>query len=229
MNITDLKAGTRLELEIRERDNEQEFRTFVSEFEWMQEDGALVIAAPIYEGNVYPVRIGTPMNVYFSQKDGEKAGQFRFKARVTGRGVIQNLAMLKIVMDSRIESIQRRQYFRQECSAPIQFRVVDTMNPAMNKGIPFIASITRDLSGGGLCMYLEEKIDKDELVECELTLEEEIVRFYGKVLRVTRLETEGKFKFEAGIAFRKIENKEREAVIKYIFKEQRKLRKKGLI
>jgi c-di-GMP-binding flagellar brake protein YcgR len=53
--------------------------------------------------------------------------------------------------------------------------------------------------------------------------------FEGEVLRVLRYNFEGKFSYEAGILYKKIENIDREAIIGFIFSTQRKLRKKGMI
>ena len=77
---------------------------------------------------------------------------------------------------------------------------------------------------------LEEKVEVGKLVECEVfTSQDKKVRFFGKVIRYERSELEGRFKYEAGIAYIKINDNDREAVVRYIFNEQRKLRKKGLI
>lgn len=226
MKFSDLKAGVKFELEIYNDMDERIDNNFISQFEWAVKDNIAFIAAPILEGNIYPVRLGSVMKGYFINKDD----LYKFKAVVLDRTVRENLAYLKIELKSDIEKIQRRQFFRFDYSVPIKYRVVTSMNPEVNEKIPFIKTITRDLSGGGLCILLEAKVNLHEQVECELPVNNgRVVRFFGKVTRFTKRDPEEKYKFEIGVSFRKIEYKDREAVIGFIFEEQRKLRKKGLI
>lgn len=226
MNFSNIKAGVKLELEIYNNLDERIDNIFISQFEWAVNDDVAYIAAPIVEGNIYPVRLGSIMNGFYINKDD----LYKFKAVVLDRTVRDNLAYLKIELKSDIEKLQRRQFFRFDYSVPIKFRVVSSMNPEVNEKTPFIKSITRDLSGGGLCILLEEKININEQLECELPVNNDrVVRFFGKVTRSSKRDPEEKYKFEIVVSFRKIEYKDREAVIGFIFEEQRKLRKKGLI
>jgi len=48
------------------------------------------------------------------------------------------------------------------------------------------------------------------------------------MIRIRKLEQD-EYQYETGIAFDVIENRDRETIIKYIFKQQRQLRSKGLI
>ena len=146
------------------------------------------------------------------------------------RGISNNLPLLKIEVPEELEKVQRRQYFRLECSLPVKFRVVETMNEQHNESIQFSKTIAGNLSGGGICLLLEEKLELGKLIECEITTDEQdTIRFFGKIVRHEQNDEESKFKYQAGITYIRINNKDREAVIKYIFNEQRKLRKKGLI
>jgi c-di-GMP-binding flagellar brake protein YcgR len=95
---------------------------------------------------------------------------------------------------------------------------------------PFIDVITRDLSGGGICMAVKEKVDTAKPIECQLQLPESIlIKFTGKAVRLSCVDNKGTYKYEVGIEFMEIDNKCRESIIGFIFQEQRKLRKKGLV
>jgi len=227
MQLIDLEIGLKLELDIYDEKTGERVKTsLVSQLEGIEDEKTAYISAPILEGIIYPVHINTTLNVMFFYK----IDVYRFKARVLDRGVNDNIPILKVQIESSIERIQRRQFFRFDCTVPIRYRVVDTMDNAQNDAIPFIDTFTRDLSGGGICIMLMEEVKKDEIVECELALDEDkIIRFYGRVLRTAKCKPEGKYKYEIGVRFKKIENQDREAIIKYIFMQQRKLRQKGLI
>ncbi len=226
MKITDMNAGTKLELELLDDNGTKTECLLVSEFEWSEGNDIAFIAAPIQEGDYYPIRPGTSMSIFFSNK----AEFYRFSASLTDKSVKGNLPLLKIKVTSDFERIQRRQFFRFECILPVKYRTVDSENALRNIKTPFADTITRDLSGGGACIALKEKVEKDIIIECELSIPEfNTIAFLGKVKRLSPCEAKGIYKYEIGVEFIKIDNKDREAIIGYIFKEQRKLRKKGLV
>ncbi len=230
MEFTDLAIGTKLELEPCGENEKRPEHSLVSEFEWLVDQNAVMVAAPIHEGVIYPLHLGTAMNVYFIKKNGFEYELFAFKATVTAREMQENLALLKLTIGGGIDRVQRRKYYRLGCSIPVRFRVVGSMNDQANENIPFRSTIASNLSGGGLCLLLEEKMEVGELIECEISPEEnKVIKFYGKVIRYQKSELDTKLKYEAGIVYIKINNNDREAVVKFIFNEQRKLRKKGLI
>lgn len=225
MTLAELQPGTKLELELYDSLGEKVKPSLVSEFEWLEGDKTAFIAAPIYEGVIYPVRAGTIMDICFIGDDS----LYRFKAKVLNRGLRDNVAMLKIEIEGGMHKVQRRQFYRFECSLPVRYRLVGTLNPVYNDDTPFTKAVTKNLSGGGLSIAINEKIERDKYIECELMLaDDKVVRFYGKVVRLIKLDND-LHKYEAGVVFRKIENKDREDIIKYIFQQQRNLRKKGLI
>jgi c-di-GMP-binding flagellar brake protein YcgR len=227
MKLNDIEAGTKLELEISNSINEEKKLVLISEFEWADNESTAVIAAPILEGAIYNIHIGALMNVYFIL-DGEL---YKLKARVMERKRIDNIALLGMKILGDIERIQRRQFFRFEYSLPFKYRIVEEPNNSNDsKTDKYSMAITRDLGGGGLCILIEEKIDEGIVVEGELELsEKEKAKFSGKIIRVSKRESEGKYNYDAAIEFYQIDNKVRETIIKYIFEQQRKLRKKGLI
>lgn len=225
MEITRLMTGTKLELELYGDNGEKIMPTFVSQFEWLEDENTAVIAAPIFEGVIYPVRVGWNMYVYFQNRPD----LFCFRAVVTGRGINNNIAYLRIVIQSAIEKIQRRYFYRFDCSLPIKFQPIYP-----GKGLegeePYKTSYTRDISGGGVCIKLEEKMDDKELIACELELfEHKIISFTGRIVRFYTREDDEIYKYEMGVLFEEIDSQDNEAIIRYVFEEQRKLRKKGLI
>lgn len=110
----------------------------------------------------------------------------------------------------------------------VRYRVIKSFNDETNRDIPFRETITSDLSGGGMRLLLNEKLEPGTYLECQLfTGTDRNIRFFGKVVRFEYTGSGGKYRYAAGIAYADIDEKEREEVIKYIFEEQRKLLKKG--
>lgn len=226
MKISEIVTGSKLELDVYDEMNEKIDILFVSQFEWSHDEESAVIAAPIHEGIVYPIRIGAFITAYFYKK----SDVFKFSGEVVERGIIDNISLLKINIKSEIFKIQRRQFFRFEYDFPVKFREVSSLNPEYNLKTPFVKTVTKDLSGGGLSIYAMEKIEMNKMVEVELEIQaNQCVKFFGKIVRVSKLDHEDKYNYDLGVSYKKIENRDKEAIIKRIFIEQRKLRKKGLI
>jgi c-di-GMP-binding flagellar brake protein YcgR len=224
MKLDDIGMGTKLELEIHNDDNKPG-KKFVSEFEWAEGNNTLFVATPISGGRVYPVSIGAKVNMYFIQGNN----LLRFRAKVTDRGVKNNISLLKLKTDGEIEKIQRREFFRFDWNVPVNYRVLNSAKSGDADSRSFVRTITRDLSGGGVCIKLKEKIDYEKYIECELLFDtENKISFIGKIVRFTMYESkQGEYSSEVGVMFEKIDEKDRDRVISLIFQEQRRLIKKG--
>ncbi len=226
MNINEIQSGTKLELSIYNIMGEIIKKNLVSELEWVEEQGTAVIAAPVSEGVIFPVRVGAYIDVYFENN----SSYFTFKAKLIHRGLKDNIALLRIEARSEITRIQRRQFFRFECLVNVAYRVLEPANDEESDKIRYINTYTKDLSGGGIRMVTDERLEKNSIVECILSLgNEKTVKFKGKIIRSTKIDLDWLNKFDNSITFHEIENKDREQIIRFIFAEQRRLRKKGLI
>lgn len=227
MRINDLKVGLKLEVRECNLRDIQAGNLLVSEFEWAEDDKIFYIAVPIYRGRLYPVNIGTQMEIIFIMQDN----LYSFVAKVLDRGIRNRISLLKMEALSEIKKIQRREFFRFECALPVTYRLVDTQNrgnPGENDR-KLTKTYTRDLSGGGVCIRLKEKVDYGSILECELSLNDlNKIHFIGKVVRFTIYDKDmGIYKYEIGVSFEKINEKDRERLISFIFQEQRRLIKKG--
>lgn len=221
MGFEQLKLGMKVEIVLSD---EEESLKLVSQFEGTCSDGTYYVSAPIYGGKIYPISVGNILDVYFVEKENF----YKFKAKVLDRSRKSAISLLKIKALDEIKKIQRREFFRFECMISVNYRVVDSKKAVQDKDRSFKNTITKDLSGGGLCIKIEEKLNVGDIIECELFLNDSYkVVFLGKIVRITECEAgKGKYKYEAGVLFQKIDDKSREKIISYIFQEQRKLIKK---
>jgi len=226
MKITDLQTGTKLELQIYDDSGRTIKPAFSSKFEFAPDEGSAVIDSPMREGNIYPVRIGWNMDVYFTMKDD----LYKFNSSVLQRWANGNLSFLKIAVLGDIHKIQRREYFRFECNVPVKYRIIKhTTNDGDDKE-PMKPCVTKDLSGGGLCLRIKEEVERNTFIEGEVDLgPERKIPFVGEVVRVDILDGEKKYKYEIGVLFKKIEKNDKENIIRFIYSEQRRLRRRGLI
>lgn len=222
MYKTKLTLGTKLELDLYDETGSRIHPTLVSQFEAVAPDNTLEILSPIHEGRIFPVHRQSRMDVIF-EKNGDL---FKFSAVALERKIVGNLHMLRIKPVTEEEQIQRRYFFRFNCILDLQYRYFDYMfTPPENRG-DFEKGITRDISGGGLCLGSRVKPEYGWLVEGVLTANQKIP-FIGRVVRVINVQDKGKFNYDVGVEFVEITNMDRERIIGFIFDEQRKLLKKG--
>lgn len=230
MELSDIVIGTKLELEVEGNTADDDRHVFTSQFEWLEEDNKAVIAAPIYEGNIIPLETGTLADIYFLNNRRKLIDLYSFRAVIRGRSMMDNLHILLIEKLGEIKKIQRRSYYRLDVLLEVRYRVVSHFDKEYDVGLPYKRTLATDLSGGGISLILEEKLERGSLIECEINnAQTEKISFTGKIARCERIVRDSRYKYLAGVEFTDISDNSRERVIRYIFSEQRKLIKKGMI
>lgn len=223
MKYHQIKLGTKIELELYDEKGKKIPAVFVSQYGGYDEKANIMeIYAPIFQGNVYPIPPKMAMDVIF--RKGKET--YAFKAEAVERVYEGNIAMLYIRPLLPIQKIERRSFYRMECRLEVQYRVFEDLLPDNVMYGDFITSYTRDISGGGICLLTDKKLDNGLYVEALLKISKRI-RFVGIVVRSQEIKLRGKIMYETGIEFVRIENKAREQIISYIFKIQRERLKKG--
>ena len=230
MELSDIRIGTKLELEVNTADDKR--YVFASQFEWHEEGNTAVIAAPIYEGKVVPLETGTLIDIYFLNKSGKLIDLNKFRAVIIERSILDNLHILMIEKLGEIVRMQRRNYFRLDVLLEVRYRVISYSgtDEEYDADIPYTKTLATDLSGGGISLILEEKLERGSIIEGEIfSGQPEKISFRGKSARCERMRRDSRYKYVAGIEFIDISDINREKVIRYIFNEQRKLINKGMI
>lgn len=230
MKLSELETGSKLELELFDNNGARIRKTLVSEYEWMLDEGRITIAAPISRGRIIPLPLGSLMNVYFIRQEGSNAELYKFRARVKDRYEEDKLKLLLVEKLGGITRIQRRNYYRLDTLIEVRYRPVGHAGGVNPYPGAFKKSLAVNLSGGGICLLLNDRFETGDLLECEMTFDQvRNIEFYGRVVRFDESEGEGKYSYKAGIAYIEIDESSREEVVRYIFQEQRKLLRKGLV
>ncbi len=208
MELSEIQIGTKLELELFDEEGERLEQTLVSEFEWLEGENLAAIAAPIFEGHIVPLPIYSKLCVYFIKRIGSLPNLYRFNAIIQSRSVIDNLHILIVEKQGDILKVQRRNYFRLDCFVEVRYRIIDPegndtqdrdkdtdRGRDKNEDKTFINTLANNLSGGGVCLLLEEKLPAGTIIECEMFGDTtRKVRFYGKVVRFEETGKDGKYK-----------------------------------
>ncbi len=222
-------------------------KTYVSQMIDFIEDEIISISTPIRQGMIVLLEKQVSYRLYFFTIKG--LYQCDCTMLQTYREGKKVLSLVKLI--SAPEKIQRRQYYRLECVHEIEYRLIteeevkleeklflenfsqaDEKN-TIRKELAKInklwnKAIITDLSGGGCRFNSEQKLKGGDRVRIRLdfVIKDELKKLdlIADIIASDRVENRlGVFDHRA--EFYNIEKKNREALIKYIFEQERRLRR----
>lgn len=186
-----------------------------------------------------------------------RKGMFECQARIVRRFKEKLKLFVVFELMSELEKLQRREYYRLECVFDIKFRrsmdgniyqkeqpkVIehepegDENEPKLvyhKKEVPWHTAIVTNISGGGVRFNSRERLAKGENVLLKMHLKfhdgEKDYEIAAKVIHSAEV-PERQDIFEARVQFTDITPQDREAIIRFVFDEERRIRrrKKGLV
>lgn len=165
-------------------------------------------------------------------------GLFQCFARIIDRYKSNNVYILVIELTSNLRKYQRREYYRFSCALEMcartlqeeEIEAVEKKLPyALTPGLPLKQSVIIDISGGGLRFLSALKYEENSLLYIKYHLvkkgERTAYEMIGKVLSVKELENRPGT-WEHRVQYYDVDTDVREDIIKYIFEEERKSRRK---
>lgn len=167
-----------------------------------------------------------------------ESGSYQCMGRIIDRYKTKNVYLLAVELTSNLRKFQRREYYRFSCALEMCSRslIEDEIKAIEAKGenylaseLPLKRSIIVDISGGGLRFIADQQYEKDNLVYCNYYLvvdgENKEYSIVGKVLSSRPVENRPGL-FEHRVKYVDIDIEKREEIIRFIFQEERKNRKK---
>lgn len=165
-------------------------------------------------------------------------GLYQCFVRIVDRYKSNNVFLLAVELTSNLRKYQRREFYRYSCALEMTARplleeevqlIEERGVYTLNAGLPLKRSIIVDISGGGLRFMADQKYELGSMVYCnyQLLLNGQIKEYHlvGKVLMVKESENKQGV-YEHRLQYMNINLDEREEIIKYIFQEERKSRKR---
>lgn len=230
MNIKELKIGSRLELELAEFTHQKKY-IYVSQLLDIADEATLVAAVPIHASRVVFIPNNTRINVFLLHS---RRGLLSAVCTVKSKEHKGNIPVMYLHINEDFKSVQRRKYFRLDCLMEARYRILEDYSedvpPAPAKDEEYRKASVKNISGSGICMVLEEEASKGCFMDVILFMGKTArVKAVCNAVRISRIRYGKATKFEAGLHFVKISEADQEAVIKYIFKQQRLLLKKDLL
>ncbi len=173
----------------------------------------LVLAAPRYVGNVEPPKTGDFLAVRWTGRRGLSALPARF---ATTRRT--NVAAWVVQVVGDIEVVQRRRYVRAPVGAPVTLTHPEYDSIRIGHML--------DLSEGGLRVRLTRNpADLDEEVVVRLAVEDQVIDVPGTILRAESIGGG----FEEVVVRFEDDHRQANAIRRFVFREQARMRRAGLV
>ncbi len=163
-------------------------------------------------------------------------GLYQCYARIYDRYKSNNVYVIALELTSNLRKHQRREYFRFSCVLDMKSRELkkeeaeslSTNRPVVVPGLPLRRSLICDISGGGMRFITDVNYEVDSFVYCSFSLTQngksKDYEIIGKVLTAKELSNRPG-EFEHRIQYEGLDRDTREEIIKYIFEEERRVRR----
>ncbi|MBM7581401.1 c-di-GMP-binding flagellar brake protein YcgR [Caldicoprobacter guelmensis] len=217
-----VNIGEKIEVVVQERLNADEKACF-SMIQDVPQDDELWITMPMLKGEPVVLSIGQRVRINFFRE----RGKFYFDAEVIDRERTDTVHLIRLKQVSPIHRLQRRNFYRLKINLPVGFQVI---KEGSDQGeVNYLKAYTADISGGGMRLLTDEKLEPGQQLKCRIPLgEKDFLELKGLVVRVVPC-VERNYKFEVGVKFVDILEVEQDRLIGFIFQQQRRLKAKGLI
>ena len=243
INLEPLSPGNRVELQLsqqvlRAKNTGEKVHTFISDVTDIFDNGTIEVEVPTEKGRLIPLPVGIRVDVIFFVK----TSLYGCRAVIKDRYKKDNLYMLLLTPETDIYKVQRREFFRVDVFFNLDYYVLQPEDLEMEKvediyqflkeqGDPLRErqGVAADLSGGGIRFTGDIKLEKEaKLLMCfPLPMGGQLKQFLviGEVIdsfsRQDKYDT-----FVNRVKFQIEDNRVREHIIRYVFEEERRQRKR---
>lgn len=229
--------GMKVEIQERERtkltEEAEKKKVYQTQVMDVLSEDRLEVLMPIEKSKLILLPVNAEYDLYFYTP----SGVFQCTAAVIDRYKAEKHYILLMELTSNLRKFQRREYYRLSCVLDMNVRpleqeeieAMDREDKHLVPGLPLKRSVIVDISGGGIRFVGDYAYEPDSLVYCKYNLvtggkNKEYV-LVAKVLVVKELEGKpGTYEHRA--QYINIDTAEREEIIRFIFEEERKHRKK---
>jgi len=210
-------------------------KTYFSQIYDIMDDNRMKIGMPIEAGKVIPLEINFRYDCCFYTTNG----LYQCRVVVVDRYKEGSIYVLVVEAITELQKYQRRQYYRLGCTLDIRYRILDKhefdefmQTPDKEEYAnrkPMEKGVALDISGGGVRFTSEREHKKNDemflLLEINYDGNEKIYGILGRIISCEELKNKpGTYEYR--VEYRNMQGGVREELIKYIFDEERKRRKR---
>lgn len=233
-----ISAGDKVELQavekLREDAGEEGKKVYFSKVYDILSSDRLEVVMPMEKTKLILLPVDSVYDLVFYKQ----GGVYQCFARIIDRYKSNNVYILVLELTSNLRKYQRREFYRFSCALEMCARplIEEEMKSIEQKdsfdltpGLPLKRSVIVDISGGGLRFVADQEYEQGSLLFCNYQLlldgEDKEYSLVGKVLSVRAVENRPGT-YEHRVQYVDIDVEKREEIIRYIFQEERKNRKK---
>lgn len=165
-----------------------------------------------------------------------QGGLFQCYARIYDRYKSNNVYVLALELTSNLRKHQRREYFRFSCVLDMRSRELkkeeteslSTIHPIIVPGLPLRRSLICDISGGGIRFISDIAYDENSFLYTTFSLTVDgVSKDYEVIVKVLTVKEVANRpgEFEHRAQYEGLDRDTREEIIKFIFEEERRIRR----
>ncbi len=241
--MAEIKPGNKLSIRfyqetMRAADGNTEEKVFVSRVYDVLKDGTLELDVPTKEGKL----ILLPLNVRYMFEFTTEAGVFRCQGTITERIKRGNFFLMKAKIISKLQKFQRREYYRLNVMMDVMFQSLDDRVEQLEKmadirNLLQAASFNEkimgrgtivDISGGGMRFVCDTRIEDCNYMFVTFSIKvreiKQLVEVIAKVIAVNYNPDSKNYTYRLKFIYK--DSKIQETIIRFIFEEERRIRKK---
>lgn len=230
-----VNVGDRIDIESIKRSSSvtTERKTYKSQVFDIESEDRIKVAMPMEQGKVILLPVDEEFNLCFYTP----GGLYQCLGRVADRYKTDKIFVLVMELTTDIRKYQRREYYRLNCVLNMKSTMINQNDVSgfsekvhfIDTDLTFDNGTMVDISGGGARFISKVKYPKDSniLFTFDLFVNDKLTSYklIGKILLSQEIQgREGEY--EHRIMFVNIMNDDRESIIKYIFEEERKIRRR---
>jgi len=234
-----VEVGSRVELQSVDKEFEDELgigeKIYSSSIHDILSEDTMEITMPMEQTKLILLPVDSEYNLVIYGQNG----LYQCFARIIDRYKSNNVYILVVELTSNLRKYQRREFYRFSCALEMCSRTLEEEEQqaienkvpyVLQPGLPLKRSVIVDISGGGIRFVSTHRYDVGSLLYCNYKLLKDDERkqydIIGKVLAVKELENRPGT-YEHRVQYYNMGADVREEIIKYIFDEERRERKRN--
>lgn len=230
-----VNAGDKVELQASEHlfsNESDQVKKYTTRVYDVLSDDRLEIVMPMEKSKLILLPIDGEYDICFYTAQG----LYQCYARIYDRYKSNNVYVLAFELSSNLRKHQRREYYRFSCVMDMRSRELkqeeiaslNTDRTLIVPGLPLRRSLICDISGGGIRFITDVTYEENSFIYCTFPLTIDGVSkdydIVGKILTVKEV-TNRPGEYEHRLQYINLDRDIREEIIKFIFEEERRLRR----
>ena len=241
-----LQIGQKVEIRIvmeiaQEKKTGVAARVFKSQLLDMKDNGDLEMAMPYNGTRIVLLPLELRYEFLFVTDSNQ---MYKAEGEIKERYKSENRFLIRIRLLTGLEKIQRRAFFRWECSMDVTFWRITEEQMALGNTRQIIKELqdenyfsyqvkarTIDISGGGARFQSYQPLDEGQCILMCINLKseekDEQILVPGRVLTTEEIKTPHHTAYRSRVVFVNTDKEINEAIVRFVFSEERKYRKHG--